>query len=252
MSLEVTWLSVFADVPATRFATSLAFWQEITATTAGAPAGEDGEFTPLVPRDGDHFLWLQRVNRDDGGWHLDLHVRDVATAARHAADCGARVVRDAAELVVLETPAGQPFCLVQDDRDGLRRRPPAPEWAAGRSLADQLCLDIPAARYDAETEFWTLLTGWRRSATNRPEFGRLNPPAALPVQFLLQRLGDDVDASGPRAHLDMAAEDTDAEVVRHAALGATTVGVHEGWTTLRDPVGLVYCVTRRRPGEPPR
>jgi hypothetical protein len=53
--------------------------------------------------------------------------------------------------VVLATPAGQPFCFVREGGTEPRRRPPAPEWETGRSLADQLCLDIPAGRYDAET-----------------------------------------------------------------------------------------------------
>jgi predicted enzyme related to lactoylglutathione lyase len=250
VTLEISWLSVFADVPATRFAAACRFWAAISATKAGAPAGDDAEFTPLLPSDGDAFLWLQRVNPDHDGWHPDLHVPDVLAAARRAVSRGARVVREAPDLVVLETPAGQPFCLVADDRRSPRRRAPAPEWTAGRSLADQLCLDIPATRYDAETRFWADLTGWPYCSTDAPEFSRLNPPARLPVQFLLQRLGDDPAVA--RAHLDMSADDRDAEVSRHQRSGATLVRICEGWTTLRDPAGLVYCVTRRRPGEPPR
>lgn len=250
MSLEVIWLSVFADVPAARLATAAAFWTAVTGTTAADPKGKDAEFIPLVPPEGDGFLWLQRVGRGDGGWHPDLHVRDVVAARRLATDCGARVVAEVADLLVLHTPAGQPFCLVGDDRPQ-RRRPPVPQWPSGHSLADQLCLDIPAARYDEETGFWTALTGWSSGTTDRSEFRRLNPPGALPVQFLLQRLGAD-DTAGARAHLDMSADDPDAEVARHEGLGATTSRVTEGWTTLADPVGLTYCVTRRRPGTPPR
>lgn len=248
MRPEITWLSIFADVPAAQYAIACAFWQEVTATTAGAPAGDDREFTPLVPAADDGFFWLQRVHRDDGGWHPDLHVRNVAEAARHAVDHGARPVQETADLVVLETPAGQPFCLVRDGRAQPRQRPPTPEWGSGRSLADQLCLDIPAGEYDADAAFWAELTGWSPAETNAPEFRRLSPPGGQPVQFLLQRLGAE-DAVGPRAHLDMAADDADAEVLRHHALGATTVGARAGWTTLHDPVGLTYCVTRRRPGD---
>jgi Glyoxalase-like domain len=250
VSVAVTWLSVFADVPAARLAPACRFWAAITGTTAGAPKGENGEFTPLRTPDGDGFLWLQRVGRDDGGWHPDLHVRDVAGARQLAIDCGAKVVSDAADLVALQTPAGQPFCLVGDDRPQ-RQRPPAPAWPSGRSLADQLCLDIPAAGYEDDTQFWTALTGWPSSSTDLPEFRRINPPGALPVQFLLQRLGDD-DTAGARAHLDMSADDRGAEVARHEALGATIVNVTDGWTTLTDPVGLTYCVTGRRPGMPAR
>jgi len=251
VSLDVVWLSVFADVPVARFERSLAFWEHVTASRVGATTGERGEYTPLIPPDGDRFFWLQAVQRDDGGWHPDLHVTDVAAGTRYAVELGGRLVRESPNLVVLATPAGQPFCLVREDDPEPRRRPITPEFPAGRSLADQLCLDIPADRYDLEIDFWAELTGWRRAPAGLPEFRRLNPPGALPMQFLLQRLGTD-DAAGARAHLDMAADDPDAEVSRHRALGAEIVQPAEGWTTLRDPAGLTYCVTRRRPGEPAR
>jgi hypothetical protein len=47
------------------------------------------------------------------------------------------------------------------------------------------------------------------------------------------------------AHLDLSVDDVAAEVVRHTALGATVIRDADWWTTLRDPAGLVYCVTPR-------
>jgi hypothetical protein len=277
VTLDAVWLSVFADVPPDRFAASLEFWQRATGTISGGPAGDDGEFTPLVPPEGDRYLWLQRLEKGSAGWHPDLHVSDLARATRHAIVCGAQQTDERRDLAVFRTPAGQPFCLVAETpaetapqaaadpagesapepaaeaaaHRGERQRPDPPTWQHGRSLADQLCLDIPADRFDEEVEFWTTLTQWPMATTRRPEFRRINPPGKLPVQFLLQRLGDD-DADGARAHLDMSADDPDAEVSRHVELGATVVNPDEGWTTLRDPGGLTYCVTRRRPGEPRR
>jgi Glyoxalase-like domain len=49
------------------------------------------------------------------------------------------------------------------------------------------------------------------------------------------------------AHPDLACDDVDAETTRHEALGATVVRVMPNWTTLRDPAGLSYCITRRNP-----
>jgi hypothetical protein len=249
VTLDAVWLSVFADVPPDRFSPSLDFWQRVTGTSSGTPAGDDGEFIPLVPPEGDRYLWLQRTQDGPAGWHPDFHVSDLGRAIRHATTVGAGQTLDSAELAVFATPAGQPFCLVADARE--HRRPDPPRWESGRSLADQLCLDIPARRFDEETEFWTTLTQWPMATTGSPEFRRLNPPGVLPVQFLLQRLGED-DTDGARAHLDMSADDPDAEVSRHLNLGATVVQPDEGWTTLRDPAGLIYCVTRRRPGDPRR
>jgi Glyoxalase-like domain len=65
-----------------------------------------------------------------------------------------------------------------------------------------------------------------------------------PLKVLLQRTNDD----GPvRAHLDLATTDQAAEVARLSALGAGVVRKTPQWTTLRDPAGLEFCVTRRRP-----
>lgn len=249
MSAGVAWLSVFADVPADRFDIAQAFWEAVTGTSAGSAAGPHGEFVPLLPPDGDRYLWLQRVEQG-GGWHPGLHVRDLGRAVDAATECGAEIVRATDELVVLGTPGGQPWCLVAENSPG-RKRPPAPSWHGRRSLADQLCLDIPAAGYETETAFWAALTGWPQSAGGRAEFRRLNPPGELPVQFLLQRLGG-ADGGGARAHLDMSADDPRAEVARHESLGARTVRITDGWTVMADPAGLTYCVTHRRPGQPTR
>jgi hypothetical protein len=123
-------------------------------------------------------------------------------------------------------------------------------WPGGRSIADQLCFDIPAADFDAECSFWSALTGWPRIVrdSGHDEFERLAVPEPLPVEFLFQRLGAG-DIDGSRAHADLSSDDRDAEVERHAQLGATTIRRTSGWTTLRDPAGLIYCVTDRPPGE---
>ena len=51
-----------------------------------------------------------------------------------------------------------------------------------------------------------------------------------------------------RAHVDLSCDDNAAEVARHERLGAQVVRRTEGWTTLRDPLGSLYCVSRRVPG----
>jgi hypothetical protein len=251
VGLELRWLCVFGDVPAPAFALSARYWSAVSGAGVGAPAGDEGEFVPLEPAAGDAYLWLQRVGRELPGWHPDFLVTDVAAAAEHAQACGARLLVAGDPLTVLESPAGQPLCLYAHDGPS-RTRPPAPTWpGVGRSLADQLCLDIPSEAYEPECAFWSELTGWPVVYTGAPEFRRLNPPGELPVQFLLQRLGAD-DADGMRAHLDMSADAPAAEVARHVALGGAVVAEFAHWTTLRDPAGLLYCVTHRRPYEPSR
>ncbi|MDT4914904.1 MAG: hypothetical protein QOC66_4032 [Pseudonocardiales bacterium] len=244
---SILWMSVFADVPAPAGDRALDYWERVTGAARGEPAGTGGEFIPLIPAGGDRFVWVQRVDRDAGGWHLDLHVPSAADATGPALDAGARVVRERESLVTLESPAGQPFCLVDESRPG-RRRPVPSTWRDGRrSLVDQLCIDIPADRFEAECDFWAGLTGWPRAGADLGEFERLQVPTRLPIRILLQRLGGD-DRGGIRAHVDMSCDERTAETARHQSFGGSVELRAEHWTTLRDPVGLTYCITDRGVG----
>ncbi|MDT4906381.1 MAG: hypothetical protein QOH52_4397 [Pseudonocardiales bacterium] len=245
--LVVRWLSVFADVPAESIEAALRYWQHVSGHPVGEPQGRRGEFIPLVPVEADRFVWLQPVGRPDGGWHLELHVDDVAAATAVAVALGARIERADHELATLVSPAGQRFCLVEESASGRRTQEPT-LWPGGqRSVLDQICFDIPADRFDEECDFWSVLTGWPRTHGDLGEFDRLTVPAGLPVRVLLQSLGED-DTGGTRAHLDMGSDDRAAETDRHVALGGVVINPAEHWTTLRDPAGLVYCITDRRPG----
>ena len=185
MSLGIGWLSIFADVPADRFDAARGFWKQATGTASGSPSGHRGEFTPLEPAEGDRYLWLQRTDEGDGGWHPDLHVADPRTAAAQAVALGARQVDATDGLVTLASPAGQPFCVVRERAETPRRRPEPPRWSGGRSLADQLCLDIPADGYEAEVSFWAALTGWpvgrHRCARIPPAEPARHPARAVPA-----------------------------------------------------------------------
>jgi hypothetical protein len=91
------------------------------------------------------------------------------------------------------------------------------------------------------------LTGWELFdvGEEHPEFRRVRAPAGQPLQFLLQRLDDEQPVV--TAHLDLSADDRDAEVARHLGLGATEPERYDWWTSLGDPAARRYCVTRRRP-----
>jgi glyoxalase superfamily protein len=47
-----------------------------------------------------------------------------------------------------------------------------------------------------------------------------------------------------RVHLDISAADLAAELGRLVSLGARVQAVHDGWTTLSDPDGNEFCLTR--------
>ena len=126
---------------------------------------------------------------------------------------GASVRAELDDLVVLGSPGGFGWCLVGHDGERTRTRPV--RWPGGhRSLVDQLCLDIPASRYDAECDFWSALTGWELRRGGYGDFSVLVRPESMP---------------------------------RHLGLGAVVVRRMPVWVTLRDPAGLDYCVTGRDP-----
>ena len=240
---DVQWLSIFVDVPAASLDTSVAFWATVTGSAIGEPVGDDGEFLPLEPPDGDPCLWLQRTRDDTLGCHPDLYVEDVDAKTRHAESLGAEVLSRHDQLVVLRSPGGLPFCLVR--WRGQDRRPGT--VAASTGLVDQLCIDIPPGRYDDECRFWAELTGWELYDGEPDEFRRLRRPPQVPHAFLLQRLDDEQPTTS--AHVDLSASDRQGEIDRHVVAGATVVDPTEHWTVLRDPVGLIYCITARRPGD---
>ena len=235
------WLTAFLDLSPEAHEPTLAFWRAVTGYEVSLPRGGHGQFVTLLPPVGDAHLRVQRLGAGPSRIHLDVHVPDIADAADRAADLGARVREPWEDVVVMESPAGLVFCLV-----GEHERVPAPpaRWHAHSSIVDQVCLDLPPADYVAECGFWSALLGLPLRPSRYPEFHSLARPDDVAVRILLQRRADDAPAS---AHLDLACDDRAAETERHLALGAVVVRRHEGWTVLRDPAGLEYCITDRDP-----
>ena len=242
---EVTWLTAFIDLPASAHRAGTEFWRSVTGSAVSPARGEDGEFASLLPDDGDPHVALQRVGRHETTCHLDVHVApgDIAAAVDRAVALGAAEVTrpPGDEYVVLRSPAGVTHCVVDHVQSTVA---PSPRWPGGHhAVVDQVCLDVPADRFDAELDYWAALTGWVRSPAPLPEFAGLERPAGIPLRILVQATGS------PRAgmHLDLAVTDRAAETARHVALGASVEGTHEGWTVLRAPSGEPYCLTDRTP-----
>jgi hypothetical protein len=105
--------------------------------------------------------------------------------------------------------------------------------------------------HDQEVAFWRAATGWRWREGDQNEFaGKLYPPTGSSVQLLFQRLGSDDPATAVRAHIDLGADDVEAETARLVELGGERLGPGRGWIVLRDPVGMVFCVTGNSPDAP--
>ncbi len=252
-----SWVVAFIDLPGDTYEAGADFWSAVTGFARGPQRGEEGQFATLVPPQGTDYLRVQRLEEHSPRVHLDLHVDDPAAAGAAAEALGAeRLESPYDDLRTMRSPGGLVFCFVPE---GGGERPPPITWpdpstGSGRgarsSYVDQICIDIPPRLYDAELDFWAAVTGWhRRDPRPGSEFGRLTPGPGQPLQLLLQRLDDEQDSV--TAHLDWAASDHEAELAAHVAAGAELQGRFGGWTVLRDPAGMTYCVTRRQPGDRP-
>ncbi|MEV0246238.1 VOC family protein [Nocardia sp. NPDC050712] len=242
----IRWVWAFLDRPAARFDECVGFWSTITGTAPSERRGAEREFLTLLP---DPALFaaagikMQAVT-GLGGVHLDFDVEDIPSSVRYALDLGADLVANHPGYAVLRSPYGQLFCFTPA---GPEKSHPAPALAGpdgALSRLDQVCLDIGAADYYDESRFWTTLTGWDQSEASLPEFSRLRPKEPQPVQFLLQRLGEDRPTT---AHIDLACSDTAATAAWHQSLGATLVERRTHWIVMSDPAGAPYCLTSRDP-----
>jgi hypothetical protein len=252
--VEIRWLTAFLDTPrdAPRAEEVSSFWQQVTGTRLSSRRGEHQEFATLLPVDGDPFLRIQDIDGTTPGCHLDVHLDDVRAAVDQAVSSGAELIADRGTLVLARSPAGFPFCLVAH-RQGVQRPKPisfaTPEVRAGSfdSLVDQLCVDVPAALFDAEVTWWSGVTGWPQRRGSTPEFAFLERPAELPLRLLFQRLPHGHAGQPATAHLDFASTDRAAELDRHVNLGAVQLRHTDHGDTLLDPVGRPYCITDRDP-----
>lgn len=233
--MGITWLTAFLDLPVGVFEEGRDFWLEVTGYSLSVPRGPGGDFATLVPTDGDPYLRVQRIYAGPAGCHLDLHDPDWAARASRAAELGAREMFREPGLAVFGSPGGLAFCVTAERNQA--RVPPHPR-------VDVISVDAPTSRYDAECRFWSGLTGWPLRDGTLSDYRYLESPDGLPLQIMLQRIGE--PDGRVRAHLDLSVDDVAAEVARHAALGATVIRDADRWTTLRDPAGLVYCLTPLR------
>lgn len=244
------WVHVSIDLPdPTASGVADAFWAQVLGWPLGEPWPRHPEFRSFEPPAGDSYVRRQRVGGPPG-IHVDLEVADIAARAATLIDYGARSVRSTDDWHTLASPGGWEFCLVsQHDH---QPRPAATRWPSRhRGRLVQVCIDSPARWHDQEVRFWRQALGWRWGKGSRPEFaGKLYPEPGSPVQFLLHRLGEDDDGAATRAHLDLGTDDLEADADRLVEAGATRMWDGDGWITLRDPVGMLFCTTDNSPDAP--
>ncbi|GAB3039449.1 hypothetical protein GCM10011376_33100 [Nocardioides flavus (ex Wang et al. 2016)] len=235
MTARPAWIQVFLDTPADRFEDAVAFWSAVTGGRPSARRGEGDQFLTLEPPQGAAHVKMQAVGAR-AGVHLDLDSGDRPAATERARELGATTAWTYHDVEVMRSPGGFVFCqtLVEGEPELVRD---------GSTVLDQVCLDIPAAHWQAEVAFWAALTGRAPEVGRRPELVRLVEDGQL--RLLLQRLGE--QDGRVRAHPDLASADRVSDTDRHRALGATVIAARDHWTVLEAPGGQVYCLTDRDP-----
>lgn len=114
---------------------------------------------------------------------------------------------------------------------------------AHRSRLAGFIIDCQDARLDEAARFWAEALGLR--VVNADELGEgkyavlSKGPGGLHIE--VQRVSHE-----SRVHLDIEADDIEAEVRRLEALGATVVArpEHARWVVMEAPTGQRYCVVR--------
>src|SRR6478752_5095046 len=107
-----------------------------------------------------------------------------------------------------------------------------------RIMLREVIIDVPTARFEAVTTFWSqALAATPHPLAGEPFVG-LHGAASLP-HVATQDIGDDPT---PRYHLDIETDDLEAEIARLEALGATVRRRHDDYAVMTDPVGPPFSL----------
>lgn len=110
-------------------------------------------------------------------------------------------------------------------------------------------ISIDCGEVGPVAEFWAQALGYEQVASDGETYAMLQGASGPALGFGVVE-GFEAPAwpnphGSKQFHLDLAAEDVDAEVERLVGLGATKVDPQPGetWTVLLDPAGHPFCVT---------
>ena len=115
-----------------------------------------------------------------------------------------------------------------------------------RSRIGLVLIDHPEEAWEEALAFWAGVQGVTPSGENEgmPEYRSLGTLGSVALES--QRTGQ---GTPPRVHLDIETDDVPAEVARVLALGATVLEERTGYTILKDPAGMVFCVVPVQTGD---
>lgn len=148
----------------------------------------------------------------------------------------------------MEAPSGHRFCVVRWRGERDRATPTVKqENARHRSGLVALVLDCQVQSLDVALDFWGQALQREVASYDQDGDGKYGELASNPDEpyLLLQKVDHQ-----PRAHLDIQADDLDAEVARLEALGATRVQFIKRWWVMQAPTGHRFCVVGQQASKP--
>lgn len=111
------------------------------------------------------------------------------------------------------------------------------------SRLSSFVLDCEVDDLAPHVKFWSRALGKRVDAVDEDgdgKYARLHTEADEPI-LLLQKV-----SHASRIHLDIEADDVDAEAERLVALGARKIGKVHTWWVMEAPSGHRFCVVRQQ------
>ncbi len=212
--------------------------------------GGDGRYAVLGPAPGGFHVEVQSVSHESRV-HLDIEADDIDAQASAIEALGAtRIGKPHGRWWVMQAPTGHRFCIV-------RRReatPTAGPRVATGALARQhhsaliaLVIDCQVPDLQPAMRFWSAALQRAVANPDQDGDGRYAELESAPGEpfILLQRVEHE-----SRVHLDIEADDQQAEVQRLENLGATRIEFRKRWWIMQAPTGHRFCVVRQQPQKP--
>jgi predicted enzyme related to lactoylglutathione lyase len=114
-----------------------------------------------------------------------------------------------------------------------------------RSRLSTFVIDCKADDVDAAAEFWSKALGRPVKAAEPGDesYRELTADAAEPM-LLVQKVDHE-----SRIHLDIEADDLDAEAARLEALGARKIAFVKRWWVMEAPTGQRFCIVNPQRGK---
>jgi len=237
------------DCQDSKLAMASKFWSgALGLPVVDANEGGEGRYALLGTAAGQWHVEVQVVDHPSR-LHLDIEADDIEVEADRLEALGARKISNPrGRWWVMQAPTGHRFCVVRwrGDRDAVTP-PVVQRGAKHRSGLVALVLDCQVESLDVAIDFWS--QALHRGVASRDQdgdgkYGEIETSDDEPY-LLLQRVDHE-----PRAHLDIQADDLDAEVARLEALGATRVKFIKRWWVMQAPTGHRFCVVGQQSSKP--